>query len=667
MPADPHPSPLTERQRTVLSAICETLLPSLEEEDDPHGLFATGAAEAGTVARVERLIASIRDPDDRRSLALLLTALGSRVASLAAIGRPVGFARLSPAQRERVLRSWAQSSVPLRRAGFQALKRLCHVSYLAWPARDGTHPAWQAVGYPGPLAPPATGTEPLREAAVAPGEVLDCEVLVIGSGAGGGLAAGVLAAAGRDVIVLEKGPNPSFRDMTQVEGDMLGALYLDSGLIMTRSGSMPILAGSCVGGGTTINYTTSFELPEETRAEWDRSSGLSFFGSRRFQESVDRVRRRLHVGTQWTTPAPRDRILQRGCEVLGWHVDCIPRNVTDCREGLECGFCGYGCRHDAKQSTVRAYLREAVAGGTRLVANCEADRVLIEHGRAVGATATIRRADGTAAPITVRARVVVVAAGTIYTPAILRRSGLRNRSIGRWLRLHPATAVLGYFPERVEPWSGSLQTRYSNELADLDAGYGVRFETAPAQFALVGSAFGWEGARRFREDVARVGRMSYIGVLLRDRDAGRVAVTRDGRPQVHYELSDYDVVHARRGLLAAAEILAAAGATEIETVQTPPVRARVSEPGWRDRLQRAADAIGYRRCRTSYITFHQMGTARMGADPAASAIDESGRTHEVAGLYVVDGSAFPASSGVNPMITIMGIADHVARGLADGW
>jgi choline dehydrogenase-like flavoprotein len=194
----------------------------------------------------------------------------------------------------------------------------------------------------------------------------------------------------------------------------------------------------------------------------------------------------------------------------------------------------------------------------------------------------------------------------------------------------------------------------------------VRFETAPAQFALVGSAFGWEGARRFREDVARVGNMSYIGVLLRDRDPGRVAVTRDGRPQVHYELSDYDVAHARRGLLAAAEILAAAGATEISTVQTPPVRVRTGERGWRDRLERSADAVGYRRCRTSYITFHQMGTASMGADPASSVVDERGRTHEVAGLYVADGSTFPGSSGVNPMITIMAIADHVARGLTDG-
>jgi len=651
----------------VLAAVCETFLPSLEDGDDPHGLFATGALEAGTVARVERLIAMIRDPDDRRHLALLLSTLGSPLAGLLAIGSATGFDRLSPERRERALRSWAHSSIPLRRAGFQALKRLCHVSYLAWPARDGTHPAWQTVGYPGPLPPPAAGVEPLGESVVDRDAVLDCEVLVIGSGAGGGLVAGELAAAGRDVVVLEKGPNPSFREMTQVEGDMLGSLYLDSGLIMTRSGSMPILAGSCVGGGTTINYTTSFELPADTRAEWDHVSGLSLFTSPRFQESLDRVSRRLHVGTDWSTPAPRDQILERGCRALGWHVDVIPRNVTDCREGIECGFCGYGCRHDAKHSTVRAYLRDAVAGGTRLLANCEVERVLIERGRATGATATVRRADGTSARLTVRARVVVVAAGTIYTPAILRRSGLRNRNIGKWLRLHPATAVLGFFPERVEPWSGSLQTRYSNQLADLDAGYGVRFETAPAQFALVGSAFGWEGARRFREDVRRVGSMSYIGVLLRDRDAGRVAVTRDGRPQVHYELSDYDMAHARRGLLAAAEILAAAGATEVATVQTPPVREHAGGTGWLERLTRAADGVGYRRCRTSYITFHQMGSARMGADPRSSVVDASGRTYEVEGLYVADGSTFPTSSGVNPMITIMGIADHVARGIVERW
>ncbi|NIM51263.1 MAG: oxidoreductase [Gemmatimonadales bacterium] len=496
---------------------------------------------------------------------------------------------------------------------------------------------------------------------------LECDVVIVGSGAGGGVVAGVLAQAGRSVVVLERGPNAGSRDMTQVEGDMLSSLYLDGGLLMTKSGSMPILAGSCLGGGTVINYTTSLPLPERTRAQWDRHSGLSLFSSPRFAESLERVNRRLNVGTRWTTPGMRDQLLERGCHALGWHVDVMPRNVTDCLEGLECGFCGYGCRHGAKNSTDRTYLKDAAAAGTRMVVHCDVGRVITERGRATGVVGTVHSPAGKPYKLTVRARAVVLAAGAIHTPAILKRSGLSNKNIGRWLRLHPATAVMGVFPERVEPWSGSIQSRYSDQYADLHDGYGAKFETAPAHFALAASAFGWESARQFKRDVARLSHLSLCGVLLRDRDAGRVAVGRDGRPRVHYELSHYDVAHVRTALRGAAQVLAAAGASEIFTLHTPPVRVRPGERAWLDRFAAAADSRGYRYCRMSYIAFHQMASATMGADRTRSVVGETGETYEIRDLYVADGSAFPTSSGVNPMITIMAIADHVARGVDERW
>jgi len=658
---------LSNRERRVLAAVCDTLLPCLSVPDDPHDFYATGAALVGTAERVEQLIGTIRAPADRRQLRLLLSALDSRLVNLALSGRFARFTDLGREARETVLAGWSDSRIALRRAGFQALKRLTHVAYLAWPVDGGSHPAWRVVGHPGPLPPPPNVIAALPEVPVADTASIDCEVVVIGSGAGGGVVAGVLAEAGLDVVVVERGPNPSSRDLTQIEGDMLGSLYLDGGLLMTKSGSMPILAGSCVGGGTTINYTTSFPLPEVTRSEWDRISGLSLFSSRRFTESLDRVSARLDVGTRWTTPGVRDQILERGCRALGWHVDLMPRNVTDCPEGLECGYCGYGCRHGTKNSTAKTYLPDAIARGARLVANCEVDRVLVEAGRAVGVVGNGRDEAGGVHRVTVRARAVVVAAGAIYTPVLLIRSGLSNPNIGRWLRLHPATALLGVFPERVEPWSGALQTRYSDQFADLDGGYGAKFETAPAHFALVGSAFGWDGGRRYRDDISRLGHMSLVGVLLRDRDPGQVRVSRRGLPQVHYELSDYDVAHLRRAFLASAEVLVESGATDLLTLQTPPVRVKTGAPGWRDGFREAADRVGYRRCRMSYISFHQMGSARIGADPRRSVLSELGETHEVRDLYVADGSTFPTSSGVNPMITIMAVADHVARGLAERW
>jgi choline dehydrogenase-like flavoprotein len=666
MSAEPRPSDLTGRQRQVLAAVCETLLPQIERDDDPGGFFATGAQQAGTAGRVERLIASLRDPRDRERLKMLLSILASPLANLALSGRPASFTSMAPGMREAVLRGWAHSRLPLRRAGFQALKRLAHVAYYGWPI-DGSHPAWRAVGYPGPLPQPESVVEPLPTVAVERDMSLDCDVVVVGSGAGGGVVAGVCAAAGHSVVVLDKGPNPGSRDLTQIEGDMLSSLYLDGGLLMTQSGSMPILAGSCMGGGTVINYTTSFPLPPPVREEWDRHAGLSLFSSGRFAESLERVAARIDVGTRWTTPGKRDEILERGCRALGWHVDVMPRNVTDCVEGVECGFCGYGCRHGAKNSTARTYLRDAVAAGARLIPGCEVGRVLSEGGRATGVSAQATGPDGTPCRVTVHARVVVVAAGGVYTPAVLARSGLANQAVGRGLRLQPATALMGVFPERVEPWTGSIQTRYSDQFADQHDGYGAKFETAPAHFALAASAFGWDSARQFKEDVARLGHLGLVGVLLRDRDPGRVAVGRDGRPRVQYEVSRFDAAHVRNAMLGAAQLLAAAGAEEIFTLQTPPVRSRPGAPGWLDRFAAAADGRGYRYVRLSYISFHQLGSAAMGVDPARSVVGETGESHDLKGLYVADGSAFPASSGVNPMLTIMALADHVARGIDERW
>jgi len=648
---------LSGKQRAVLGAVCQAILP-----DDAAGAGSADQIEP-VVKRVERLIASLRDAQERQRLLALLSALGSPIANFVMSGRFGSVVAMEANERRELLRGWAHSRIGLRRAGFQALKRLANVAYYCWPSTDGSHPAWRAAGYPGPLPQPARTIAPLPTLTVESDTTLECDVVVVGSGAGGGVAAGVLAQAGHDVIVLEKGGNPGSADMTQIEGEMLTDLYLDGGLVMTHSGSMPILAGSCLGGGTTINYTTSFPLSERTRAEWDARSGLSLFSSARFAESLDRVWARLNVSTRWSTPGGRDEILERGLKALGWHVDVMPRNVTDCLEGLECGYCGYGCRHGAKNDTARTYLTDAAAAGARIVVKCNADRVLREGNRAAGVTGTVSTGNGGTSRLTVRARAVVAACGAVSTPALLVRSGLTNPRIGRGLRLQPASAVLGVFSERVEPWSGTLQTRYSDQFADMDGGYGVKFETAPIHFALPASAFGWESAGRYRDDVERLAHTGLVGLLLRDRDPGRVAVTRNGRPRVHYDLSRYDAAHMRQAMRGAAQLLAAAGATEVVSLHSPPVRVRPGGGRWLDDFSDACDRIGYRHCRMSYISFHQMATAAMGADPRRSAAGETGETHELRGLYVADASAFPTSSGVNPMITIMAIADHVARAI----
>lgn len=644
-------SGLSDVQLAVLGAVCETLVP--------------GSTAAGAAARAASIVASIEDPEARSQLGLVLTVLANPAANFVLAGKAGALHKLDPAGRLAVLQDWAHSALTLRRAGFQALRRLAGIAYYGWPGPDGSHPTWRATGYPGPLPQPAAEIPPLPAVSIDRDTILDCDVVVVGSGAGGGVVAGVLAQAGRSVIVLEKGGNPGSRDFTQVEGDMLRELYLDSALLANTSGTMPILAGSALGGGTVVNYTTSFVLPERVREEWSRESGLSFFTSPRFLESFARVAKRIDVRTD-TAPGSRDQLLERGLRALGWHVDALPRNVTNCLAGLECGFCGYGCRHGAKNSTARTYLRDASARGARLIPHADARRVLIEGGRATGVAARVRGPDGKVHGLTVNARAVVAAAGTINTPGLLVRSGMDQRTIGRGLRLHPASAVVGVFKERVEPWTGSIQTRYSDQLADQDGrGYGVKFETAPVHFGLAASAFGWEGPERMRDTIAQLGHLSIAGLLLRDRDGGRVVVGKDGRPRVDYELSNYDAKHMRAAVRGGAEVLAAAGATEVISLHTPPVRARPGGAGWLDKFASACDARGYTHGRMTAITFHQMGTCAMGRDPRASVAGETGETHAVRDLYVADGSTFPCSSGVNPMLTIMAVADHVARGMAE--
>jgi long-chain-alcohol oxidase len=318
-------------------------------------------------------------------------------------------------------------------------------------------------------------------------------------------------------------------------------------------------------------------------------------------------------------------------------------------------------------STAKTYLAEAVVAGGRIVVRCDVERVVGEGGRAVGVVGTVRRPDGRAVRLTVRARAVVAACGAIHTPALLARSGLANPLIGRGLRLHPVTAVAGYFEERVEPWTGMLQTRRSEQFADQDNGYGAMFETGPVHWALPASAFGWESPEQHTTDIRRLANLSICGVLLRDRDGGRVVTARDGRPRVHYELSAYDANHLRTATLGAARVLAAAGARELMTLQQPPARAIPGASGWLDEFAAALDGRGLDRCRMALISFHQMASCAMGADPGRGVVDETGETFDLHGLFVADASAFVTSSGVNPMITVMAIADHVARGIAGRW
>jgi len=631
----------------VLDALADTLLPP---DASPW--------RSGTAARsLARLSAQPGLRDSLARLQLFLRMLDTPMGGMLVGGTRRSFRASSAAERERVLQRMFSSRVGPVRGAALSLKRLFGVMYYADVDESGQNPTWTGLGYPGPIAPSPASSKRLQLLPLDGVSRLECDVVVVGSGAGGGMVAAELAEAGHDVVVLERGPYLTESDFNQLEVDTLARAYLDGGLRTTQDLGTLILAGACLGGGTVVNYTTSFRTPDDVRAEWSRLTGIPLFVGSEFTAALDAACARLGVNQEHNTASTRDSLMERGLRAKKWHVDAMPRDVRGCTQDDVCGYCGLGCVRGAKCSSLAACLTSAAAVGARICAGVAVQRVLIENGRAVGVLALH---DGK--PITVRARKVVAAAGAIGTPALLLRSGLQG-AVGQYLRLHPATAVWGVFDQPVAPWTGTLQARYSSEFADLDDdGYGVRFETAPIHPGFMALAMPWENATSYDALVRRLPVSSLVGVLARDRSHGQVVLSRGGATMVRYRPSRYDQRHIRHGVIAAAEVLAAVGAREVFGSQNryvPWLPAAESLDSWIQRI----DRVGYGSNHTLYLSFHQMGTCRMGTDRRTSVVGPSGESHAVHDLYVADASLFPTASGVNPMVSIAALAYQVAQNL----
>ena len=397
--------------------------------------------------------------------------------------------------------------------------------------------------------------------------------------------------------------------------------------------------------------------PPAVLSEWAAVSGVDAFVSGEVAASLDAVAARLGVTDAQSRPGARDRLLEQGLARLGWQVAPLPRNVRGCPQDAGCGWCGFGCRVGAKQSTLVTYLEEAAAAGARLVVGADARRVLTADGRAIGVEART----GGGHRLVVRARAVVAAAGAIETPALLLRSGLGGQ-VGRHLRLHPGTAAMGVFDEPVRWWEGTLQARYSAQLRERLGPYAPIFETVPVHPGTAAVALPWRSAAEHRALMERSANLSLVGVLCRDSGAGRVRVDRDGSPRVRWRLAPADEARMAEGLAAAGEVLAAAGASEVFSVHRQRFAFRPGDPGAQRAWAEATRRAGFGGGRATLASYHQMGSCRMGTDPASSAVGPDHQTHELPGLYVADASLFPTASGVNPMLSVMALA-HRAAGL----
>jgi choline dehydrogenase-like flavoprotein len=656
-----QPALLSPAERRTLEAACQALLPALaaEADDDPR-LFALDAASVGVPGALEQALATL-DAPQQAQFRQLLRALELPLLIGLLIGVARRFSALTQPQQECALTALSTSRAPQLRSGFQALKRLATFLFYSLTDSSGHNPTWPALGYTPSTNPPAASARLTLTTISAP-TTLECDVCVIGSGAGGSVAAAELAAAGLRVIVLEAGSGQQAPDFDQREFVGMDRLYLDHGLTASRDLGVAILAGATLGGGTAVNWQTSLRTPDAIRDEWAARSGCAHFADVSFTQALDAVSARLNVGLAESEIYPNNAMLRDGCAALGYHHVTLPRNAKGC-DATQCGFCVYGCRHGGKQSTAVTYLVDAQQhGDTMIVPHCRAERVLIANGRVTGVAATATHpSSGRTSAVEVRAARVVAAAGAIHSPALLLRSGLDLPALGRHLYLHPTSSVSGVYAAEIAPWLGPPQSVLCDEFANLSGAYGFRLETAPAHPGLLALGTPWFSARSHRREMQQARHKSAIIVLARDALGGRVRLSRSGRPVIDYRIGAQEQTHLRQGIAAAVRVHLAAGAHEVLTLFTREQRHRAADSAaldaFCDRLARCAIERNW----STIFSAHQMGTCRMGRDARTAVCDERGAVFGVRGLFMADASAFPASSGVNPMITIMALAHHTAQ------
>ena len=662
---------LSAAETRTLEAVCDTLMPSTPPpagQEDPGGLLSRSASDLHVAGLFVEALAP-ETPETQARFRQLLRLMSNPLFGLILAGRPRGFADLPPGARERVLQRMGESALPALRQAFQALKR--PVAFIGYSAPPGAqNPNWPSIGY-SPNRPPASARAVPKSIATIPltGDVeLSADVVVIGSGAGGAVVAAELAASGSDVVILEMGDYLNEADFTGNEAEMTSRLFLGHGLLSTSDLGVTILAGSCLGGGTVVNWSDSLRTPPDVLEEWERGHGLEGVTGAAYQEGFDFAERRMGVNTLDSVPNANNAVLKLGCEALGYHWDYIPRNASGCEQ--RCGGCQYGCPHGRKRSALLTFLQDASDHGARVIAGCRVSRVLTSQGRAAGVEAV---AAGGRHRVVVRAPTVVVAAGSVESPALMLRSGLENPNIGRHLHLHPVAVVAGFYDHPILAWAGSPQTIKTDEFARLHGAHGFRIEVAPALPGIIALGTAWEGGLQHKQQMLRSANGAIFFVLTRDTGEGSVHVDRRGQPVIRYWPNRIDSGFLARGMQEITRIAFAGGAVGVSTTHSPPLRLESDSgrPGavGAERLERFIGEIagaGIAPNRLPLFSAHQMGTCRLGGDPSTSVADPYGQVHGVRGLFVADASGFPSASGVNPMLSVMALAYRVAQRIKAG-
>jgi choline dehydrogenase-like flavoprotein len=527
------------------------------------------------------------------------------------------------------------------------------VSAITDPIAEGLARGWRVFGGSLGAAPP----------------VIECDVAIVGSGAGAGVTAELLSAAGLSLVIVEEGPLKSSRDFRQLESEAYPSLYQESAARKTTDKAINILQGRCVGGSTTVNWTSSFRTPTATLAYWREHFGLAEFTDDALSPWFLRAEQRLSVGPWLAPPNENNELLRRGALKLGIAAAAIQRNVKGC---WNLGSCGLGCPTNAKQSMLVTTIPTALDRGAILLAQTQVSRLELHQGRVRALHCLPVQANGSPLPgagsTRVVARHVVVAGGAINSPALLMRSGLPDPHglLGRRTFLHPVVLSAATFAQKVAGWQGAPQTIYSDHFLDLDpidGPIGYKLEAPPVHpliFTTSLRGFGREAAALFEA----FPNTHVLLALLRDgfhaeSPGGRVKLRGDGTPELDYPLTPFVMDGARRALLTMAELQFAAGAQQVCTGhELAPLYSR-----WADAKAGIA-ALPMEPLLTKVVSAHVMGGCAMAADAARGVVRPDGLHWQVDNLSVHDGSIFPTSIGANPQLSIYGIVNRLATQLA---
>ncbi|MDQ3370312.1 MAG: GMC family oxidoreductase N-terminal domain-containing protein [Myxococcota bacterium] len=625
---------LSPSQHRTLVAVAETALPA--------GRFLPAAGEA-TAAKVVQFTSSLPGPV-QTGLAGLLRGLDAQ----AWLGDRKPFARLAPARRLALLQSWRHGDV-IRRLMLRALVSPLKFAHFDDPALYARLGCVYEVEKAKAEAKPAYLRDRVH-AQLAGDLAVECDVVVIGTGAGGAVVGRELAEAGLAVVFVEEGRYYDRTDFTGRSLEMQQKLYRRGGSTFSVGNvAIPIPLGMSVGGTTTVNSGTCYRTPERILHEWATDLGLTDLAPDAMGGYFEQVERVLQVeAARAELLGGNGRVIARGCEALGFTQHRpLKRNAPAC-DGQ--GVCCFGCPTDAKRSTNVSYIPMALRAGAELFTGAKVTRILVEGGRARGVVAAT--ADGRS--LTVRSRAVVVACGAILTPLLLARQGLGARSgqLGKNLSIHPAAGALAEFDEQILAWKGIPQGYAIEDLHDE----GILFEGAAVPLEMSMSVTQLIGPEliRLAESFDHV---ASFGFMIEDTSHGSVREVR-GQPVIQYWLTEQDVSHVKRALDVLAQIFFAGGARRVHT----PINGFdvLESPDDLAKLRRAT----LRPWDLDLSAYHPLGTARMGMDPASSVIGPDHQVHDTAGLYVVDGSAVPTSLGVNPQITIMALATRAAEHIA---